>query len=497
MDFPIDVKPGDRFELASHNSVRLLSVQPDPIDPSEPYFEYGGTGAVLQLQDLRSGNFHALKIFDPRFQDDGQVQYAENLTKLQLHNFILVADRTVITPQNHHKLIEKFNALKHSLFMPWIPGYTWQEVLIDNKNRKTKPKFSPNQCFEFAANLCVLLKLLEDKKCAHCDICSNNIIVDPTTNKVELIDIEDMYGPGFRKSPSFVGGQKGYTHQKHNQEHQWCQESDRFGGAILIAEMATWYSQSVRDLSGSESYFSSNEDLQKSSVPFQTLLSTLREQTSQKIAELFVDTWDSTNLRECPPMSEWYREFAKVANTKNIHIEGLLIGNSVPSEPLVKGRRSITLDVTIDPIGDADDTSNTHQPIEMHRRSIGFDDVPIKSSTDENMQPTTSSIKGRRRVQMEDSSRYISNSGNAGTITPRSMPTPGASSPKSRVTPPASSLDSMTSNKSTNRLPKVVTTIFWTLVAIVVTVVMLNFIFPDLFPSIIQFIQRIADSLLP
>jgi len=52
-----------------------------------------------------------------------------------------------------------------------------------------------------AANLCVVLKVLEDKNCAHCDICSNNVIVDPKRKRVELIDIEDMFGPGFGRNP--------------------------------------------------------------------------------------------------------------------------------------------------------------------------------------------------------------------------------------------------------------------------------------------------------
>jgi len=494
MDFPIDVKPDHRIQITSHNSVKSLLVQPDPLDHDEPYFEYGGTGAVLQLRDTNSDHLYALKIFDKRYQDSGQVQYAENLTRLQLHNFISVADRTVITPQSHPHLIDQYGALKYSLFMPWIPGFTWQEVLIENKGRRKRPPFTPSQCFMFGARLCVLLKSLEDKNCAHCDVCSNNVIVDPRTNRVELIDIEDMYGPYFTKSPGFIGGQKGYTHQKHDQEHQWCQESDRFGGAILLAEMLTWYSQSIRDMSGSESYFSSNDELHKKSVAFQTLLGVLKEQTNQRIADLFEATWQSTHLRECPRISDWYREIAKVASEKNINVEGLLVGDSAPTQPLVKSRRIAT-----------DNSGTPLQPVKVPSVNRSIPDVSQRASAETNLdtQPIapksthslSSPISNRRNITMDtDSIEPAGNSLTNKTITPRNDSIPSASSPKPRVTPPTSNRD-ITSKDSTDGNFESLSTIFWTVVAVLAILVVLNFVFPELFPSIIQFIQGLVDKL--
>jgi hypothetical protein len=304
-----------------------------------------------------------------------------------------------------------------------------------------------------------------------------------------------MYGPYFTKSPSFIGGQKGYTHQKHDQEHQWCQESDRFGGAILIAEMMTWYSESIRDISGSESYFSSNDELHTKSVAFQTLLSVLKEQTNQRIADLFEATWQSTHLRECPSISDWYREIAKVASEKNINVEGLLVGDSSPVQsPITKRRPPVTDNSRTSPQPVKEPSVNGSIP-DTNRRASADINLDIQSTAPKSTHSGSSPISNRRNITLDtDSTEPIGNTLTNKTVTPRNDTILSASSPKPRVTPPTSNRD-ITSKDSTGGNSEALSTIFWTVVAVVAIVVVLNLIFPDFFPSIIRFVQGIVDKL--
>lgn len=195
MNYPIDVKPGDKLEIFKPNSSQTFTIEPDPLDSSEPYFEFGGTGSVLKLRDETFNKVYALKIFHPDFRNEKQVSYAASLRELNLHRIpgLSVADRLVISTSNHVGLIEQYSALDYSLLMPWISGYTWQEILIESKNSETKLDLSKEACFILGVKLCMLLKFLEDIHCAHCDMCSNNIMINPHTLSIELIDIEDMY----------------------------------------------------------------------------------------------------------------------------------------------------------------------------------------------------------------------------------------------------------------------------------------------------------------
>lgn len=494
MDFPIAVKPNETLQIKLRSSVQQFVVQPDPLDSEDPYFELGGTGAVLKLQNVQTQASWALKIFDPPYRDEGQVHYVKNLQEQRLENLLLVADRIVITPEEHSELLEKHDALKYSLLMPWIPGYTWQEVLISNKNGQKSPAPSAIQAFETAANLCVLLKVLEDKNCAHCDICSNNVIVDPKRRRVELIDIEDMYGPGFQRNPTFIGGQKGYTHQKHGQEHQWCQESDRFGGAILIAEMMSWYSSDVRALSGEESYFISNDDLHKKTRAFYTLIDAIKEHGSNRLVDLFVGAWESSDFRECPPLSEWYEEIAKIAEQNNLQIEGLLTGTATPSEPLVKKRRVVSIDSGDSNGVDWVDTQDPGGTTIARRRVLSSDD----DRDDDYVVPSSDIIRSRRKIS-HDTGTATPRAKVSVTTAPRKTPKPqhdftSASSPKARVSKTGSSNNSGANSTSSNT-GEILVNIFWTIVFLAIAIFVINAAFPELFPSVIEFIQDIVDSI--
>jgi len=255
----------------------------------------------------------------------------------------------------------------------------------------------------------------------------------------------------------------------------------------------SWYSADVRALSGEESYFASNDDLHKKTDAFKALVDALTEQGSKRLVELFVGAWESPNFQECPPLSEWYREIAKIAEQKNIQIEGLLSGTATSHEPIIKTRRVVSIDLKnvddIDWVSDQDPGNTTI----ARRRVLSSDD----DRNDDYVIPSSDLVKSRRKIS-HDTDKATPRAKEAATITPRktsaSQPTiTSASSPKSRVSPTGSIKGISTTQKSSN-VGEVLVNIFWTIVVIAVVAFVINLMFPDVCPSIIKFIQNIVDS---
>lgn len=300
----INLKPME--ELKIDGKVFVVQSDPDPDMAYRPYVELGGSGQVVQLLVANANHYHALKVFNN--PGKSLLKNTKILKKNNIHQLpgLFAAERTVINPNEdmHKELIKKHPYLEYSVLMPWIGGYTWFEILGGKNDKSMISNFNKETSFYFGSQLAHVLASLEAKGYAHCDICSNNIILDFKNYVVQLIDIEDMYVPGIEMSKDFIGGQDGYAHPNRPLGHQWVRESDRFGGGILISEILTWHDPKIREASDAESYYSPSE-LCDDSKKYDLMMKVLRQEGSDELANLFDRVWNSKKMDDCPALSEW------------------------------------------------------------------------------------------------------------------------------------------------------------------------------------------------
>jgi pyruvate/2-oxoglutarate dehydrogenase complex dihydrolipoamide acyltransferase (E2) component len=152
---------------------------------------------------------------------------------------------------------------------------------------------------------------------------------------IELVDIEELYGPNQPHPVELPAGQDGYQHRQGRSEGQWHANGDRFAGAVIIAEMLGWADARVRQYSADEHYFSAAEMQDPDSARLKILLESLRDQHGAELATLFDQAWRSQTLAECPPLSAWQ------AALSTIKTETLDAQPVVTNPVVVVGRRAV------------------------------------------------------------------------------------------------------------------------------------------------------------
>lgn len=313
----ITLKPLE--ELRINGKTFVVQPDPNPDMSHHPYVEWGGSGQVVQLSLAKTEEFHALKVFNN--PDNSLINNTKKLEKNNVQSLpgLAAANRVVIDPkaETYSALLKKYPYLEYSVLMPWIGGYTWFEILGDKNGDKKILNFSQKTSLYYAWQLAYVLGTLEKKKYAHCDICSNNIILDLRTPSVQLIDIEDMYMPGGKKKEDFIGGQNGYAHPNRPLGHQWVQESDRFGGGLLISEILTWHDPEIREASDTESFYL-NSELCKKTKKYKLMRGVLERNGGLELANLFDKVWNSNGLEDCPKLSEWESQLHSLVQNANV-----------------------------------------------------------------------------------------------------------------------------------------------------------------------------------
>jgi hypothetical protein len=183
-----------------------------------------------------------------------------------------------------------------------MQGRTWFDK-VWSRNALTR-----DESLRLALHCASVLVGLEGLRLAHCDISGANVIFDPVTFAIALIDVEDMYGeyrPGepFTQPASVPLGTPGYQHRT-SARGQWGAEADRFAGAVLLAEMLGWYDDRVRTEASGESYFEPTE-LQQPGCPRFGVLREALAALGGPLAALLDRAWRSSALAECPSLAEW------------------------------------------------------------------------------------------------------------------------------------------------------------------------------------------------
>jgi len=302
---------GIKFKVAEH-----------PAAPGIPYGQEGRQATVYKLISGQgnSESYHALKIFKSRFRVPSLVSLAERIDKYANLPGLQVCRRTVIVPQKHEQLLEQYPDFVYAVLMPWIEGATLFEVMLD------QTEISPAQSLSLARSMAQVLAEMEQRGLAHCDLSGPNILLPGIKSStvligkgdkplIELVDVEQLYGPNLDRPEDLPSGSPGYA-PRYITRDIWETKADRFAGAVIIAEMLGWCDERVRHAAWGESYFEPQE-VQEDGARYSTMYVVLRERWGDDVAELFALVWHSESLYDCPTFGEWLVRLPKAV----LHLE--------------------------------------------------------------------------------------------------------------------------------------------------------------------------------
>ena len=209
-----------------------FAFSPHPAVSSLVWGQEGRRAVVYRIKETRRLGDNApfaLKVFRPVHRRPALVDAAATLTTYAHLPGMRVAEQYVLTREAYSELIERHEDLEYAMVMPWIEGATWFDHLHE------KRPLSLKESRLLAKHMARVLSGLEERGLAHCDLSSPNVIIAPSLTELDLVDVEDFYGPDMPEPPSLPAGSQGYQH-KTSAEGQWGPLGDRFAGAVLIAE---------------------------------------------------------------------------------------------------------------------------------------------------------------------------------------------------------------------------------------------------------------------
>lgn len=303
--------PGDNIIIGEKN----FSTMSHPVVPSMTFGQEGRKATVYQLKN--NGNLFALKVFKPMYRQPSLFRTCQSLSKITLPG-LEVCNRLCLTTATHRSLLTKYPELEYAVLMPWVQGTTWFDMIA------SESALSLDDGKLLAKNTALTLYRLEQLGLAHCDIAGPNVIINPSAGQVSIIDVEDMFGPFFKKENGYPSGTSGYQHRvvQTLTKGQWQAEGDRFAAAILIAEILAWHKINIRQAAEAEHFFD-NDELQNPRSPRFSLILEILSGLSPKLADCFHRAWHSRSLVDCPSLKEWYTHLKELPVRKWAPIEAL------------------------------------------------------------------------------------------------------------------------------------------------------------------------------
>lgn len=291
-------------ELNIGNSI--YQVAEHPTAPGMPDGQEGRTATVYRLVDKKNGQNMALKAFKLEYRTPSMVRLSQKLAPLSSLPGLEACKHTILTTNAHSQLLKKHPDFIYAVLMPWITGKSWFDIL------HTKEPISKKLSLKLVRSFLNIVTNMEENGLAHCDLSSANILLPglekngDTGTLISLVDVEQMFGPGFDK-PKLPGPTPGYAH-KTTTNGYWSASADRFSGAVLVAEMLGWCYPQVRDTAYGESFFAPDETIkanEAANIKFQLLQATIERQWGTHLAGLFQRAWQSSTLQQCPTFGEW------------------------------------------------------------------------------------------------------------------------------------------------------------------------------------------------
>jgi len=302
-----DVAANDEFLLHLGGVTEHFHIAPHPAAASFVHAMEGGKATVYRLlSDSETDSSgaprqYALKVMKPVYSVPELANITQNLGRLKALPGLRVCDRRSLTPQSAAATLRKYPELAYSTIMPWIEGKSWFECLLELKDGSFA--LSKDQSVRLAQNFCAVLGQLERGGLAHCDLSAGNVMLDPATFTLDMVDVEDMFAPGFQPPSALPAGTPGYQHRS-SAGGQWSATADRFAAAILLSEMLVLHDPATVRAASLESYFEPGE-LQTSGSQRYAVMRNAITAYSGRLADLLDRAWQSNTLEECPRIEDW------------------------------------------------------------------------------------------------------------------------------------------------------------------------------------------------
>jgi hypothetical protein len=275
---------------------------PHPVLSGETHQIVREQATIYQLRRSLDQTLWALKVSNPGYRNAQIVQKTEYLRQFQHLPGLRTADRLCLTKAIVPELLSTHPSLEFAVLMPWILGPTWAGFM-DDANRTAY--YKKEDAIELALTMAHALWCLEANHVTHTDIAGDNVIV-LGPRRIELIDIDGLYAYGSLVPPKPSRGWRGYQHRYLDQRGNCRPEGDRYGGAILLIEMLTWWKSLVRATIEGESFFQLGEQEQPEPLHrrLRAIRATLKE-IDPSLHFLFDRAWNSADLAECPDFATW------------------------------------------------------------------------------------------------------------------------------------------------------------------------------------------------
>lgn len=266
-----------------------------PNAPGIIYAEIGRKAKVYQV--VNTGNAFALKALKPKYRNAETVGNSDHIAKYSDVPGLAVAQRTILWPESYPELIRHYKDFAYAILMPWVEGKSWFSYVTG------EIAITAQESSRLARAFINVISDLEHRGLAHCDLSNTNFIFSPTLNHVELVDIEDMYGPGLKPPTEMPRGTGGYSATWIRERGVWEAAADRFSAGILVSEILGWRFWDVRQACDGDAFFAEGEFGRKSKRFH--LLSQHLEELHPELANLFKAVWFSESLEECPKVADW------------------------------------------------------------------------------------------------------------------------------------------------------------------------------------------------
>jgi hypothetical protein len=285
------------------------TVMPHPAVPSFAFGQEGRKAFVYQLSGGPDQGLYALKKFKEAFRLPELVDICDQLARFARWPGLEVCNRVCLNADRHPDVLNDYPDLLYAVLMPWIGGSTWYDIVIG------ETPLTRLEALAYANATAQVLAAIEEAGLAHCDVSAANVIINPNTQRAHLIDVEDLYAPGFSPPASLPAGTDGYAHHTAR-DGIWEAEADRFAGAVIIAEMAGWFVPEIRHEAEEEHYFAADE-MQQDSPRYRLMRDTLASITPP-LADLFDAAWFSDALADAPRLREWQAAIGEVYQRESV-----------------------------------------------------------------------------------------------------------------------------------------------------------------------------------
>ncbi|MFD0671938.1 hypothetical protein [Cohnella sp. GCM10027633] len=288
-----------------------------PNAPSLPYGQEGRQGTVYLLESEHGRKKKAMKVFRGSFVNPSLAHHSRQIAKFSDVSGLSACERVIVTPQSDADTLHREPDLLYAVVMPWIEGPTWMDVMLNKRALARKQAFSAAFAFVQA------LVGMEQRGLAHCDLSGPNVMLPMLGERsmgvkpvdyVQLIDLEQLYASHLERPEHIPVGSPGYAPIHLTASQSWSSLSDRFAGAVLIAEMLSSCFDAFYAEAWGESYFAP-EELQRNGERIAAMVERLRREWGDGIAALLLRAWESTELGACPTFGEW-----SIALSKSEHL---------------------------------------------------------------------------------------------------------------------------------------------------------------------------------